>query len=240
MEDESFTRKKRPLYMDDGNDVSCHHSLRSQQGGSDVTQQGVTDAGISSPLAKRALLMNDDDENDENNHVSQRNSGIPLQEASHHHHQLPNSSLSSTIATVTQPAQQQQQHSQQRLPHTYKVRSLTALYRDNRRTNDEIHSSIVLGPVLTCILDTPPMQRLRGLKQLGPAEYVYINVNHNRFEHSLGVAALAETLCRKIRVQQPSLQCTEKDVLCVQLAGTLRNFHANALPGPIFESFPLT
>jgi hypothetical protein len=92
-----------------------------------------------------------------------------------------------------------------------------------RRTNDEIHSSIQLGPVLTCILDTPPMQRLRGLKQLGTAEYVYVNVNHNRFEHSLGVAALAETLCQKIRCNQPSLHCTAKDVLCVQLAGLLHD-----------------
>ena len=108
-------------------------------------------------------------------------------------------------------------------PHQpYQVRSLTALYRDSRRTNDEIHSSISFGPVMTCLIDTPPMQRLRGLKQLGCAEFVYMNCNHNRFEHSLGVAHLAESLCRRIRIQQPSLQCTEKDVLCVQIAGRFR------------------
>ena len=105
------------------------------------------------------------------------------------------------------------------LPQKFKLREITSCYCDKRRTNDEIHSSVHLGPVLTCILDTPPMQRLRGLKQLGTAEYVYVNVSHSRFEHSLGVAVLAETLCQKIRTSQPSLKCTAKDVLCVQLAG---------------------
>lgn len=105
----------------------------------------------------------------------------------------------------------------------YKLHWLSNKYVDQRRTNDEIHSSIRLSPILTAILDTPPMQRLRGLKQLGAAEYVYVNVNHNRFEHSLGVSYLAEKLCRRIRRNQPSLQCTEKDVLCVQLAGLMHD-----------------
>lgn len=92
-----------------------------------------------------------------------------------------------------------------------------------RQTNDEIHSSIDLCPVTTAILDTPPMQRLRGLKQLGTAELVYNNTNHNRFEHSLGVAHLAAKMCRQIRDRQPGLQCTEKDILCVKLAGLLHD-----------------
>lgn len=104
-------------------------------------------------------------------------------------------------------------------PRRFMLREITSCYCDKRRTNDEIHSSVQLGPVLTAILDTPPMQRLRGLSQLGTAEFVFVNANHNRFEHSLGVALLAETLCQKIRKNQPSLRCTAKDVLCVQLAG---------------------
>jgi HD superfamily phosphohydrolase len=91
-------------------------------------------------------------------------------------------------------------------------------------TNDEIYSSVnFTDPVMKAILDTPPMQRLRGLKQLGTAEYVYMNANHNRFEHSVGVAHLADRLARKIAEGQPQLGCTEMDILCVKLAGLLHD-----------------
>jgi deoxynucleoside triphosphate triphosphohydrolase SAMHD1 len=82
---------------------------------------------------------------------------------------------------------------------------------------------LTLYRVLTALLDTPQMQRLRDIKQLGTAEHVYMNVNHNRFEHSLGVSYLAERMCQRIRTNQPSLLCTAKDVLCVQLAGLLHD-----------------
>jgi site-specific DNA-cytosine methylase len=47
------------------------------------------------------------------------------------------------------------------------------------------------------------MQRLRGLKQLGVSEMTYVPTTHCRFEHSLGVAALAENLLREIKKKQP-------------------------------------
>jgi deoxynucleoside triphosphate triphosphohydrolase SAMHD1 len=98
-------------------------------------------------------------------------------------------------------------------------------YVDLRRTNDEIHSSIPLNPVVTLFLDTPPMQRLRGLKQLGTADFVYCNCNHSRFEHSIGVMHLAGKLCARLLRQQPSLSSatSSKDILCVQLAGLLHD-----------------
>jgi HD superfamily phosphohydrolase len=119
-------------------------------------------------------------------------------------------------------------------PTAFQLRSLQA--HEFRRTNDEIHSTITLDPVTCVLMDTPPFQRLRGLKQLGTAEYVYMNVNHNRFEHSLGVAALGERLCRKLQQGQPTLNCSGKDVLCVKLAGL---FH-DVGHGPyshVFEEF---
>ena len=217
-----MSNKKRQL-QEEGNRSSSVHSHH----GKELTYLG---AAIASPLAKRVLNMNDDDDDDHHHHhvkkhrSSDKHGGIKHDEESDHRILLTKTKATSSPSSSTMTVTKQQPRRQ----HNYQVRSLTALYRDNRRTNDEIHSSISLGPVVTCILDTPPMQRLRGLKQLGCAEYVYINVNHNRFEHSLGVATLAETLCRKIRIQQPSLQCTEKDVLCVQLAGTCE-MHRNSV-----------
>lgn len=63
------------------------------------------------------------------------------------------------------------------------------------------------------------MQRLRGLKQLGVTDMAYMTTTHCRFEHSLGVAHLAETILRNIQRNQPNLDITEKDILCVKVAG---------------------
>jgi HD superfamily phosphohydrolase len=100
------------------------------------------------------------------------------------------------------------------------VRSLSP---GNERTNDEIHSDIHFGPVAKCLIDTPHFQRLRGLKQLGTSEFTYINANHNRFEHSLGVMHLARLLVTNLREKQPRLGIRDKDVLCVTLAGLLHD-----------------
>lgn len=80
------------------------------------------------------------------------------------------------------------------------------------------------------------MQRLRDIKQLGTAEHVYMNVNHNRFEHSMGVAHLAERMCRRIKEHQPGLRCTHKDVLCVQLAGLMHDIGHGPF-SHVFETF---
>lgn len=103
----------------------------------------------------------------------------------------------------------------------HRLRQLTA--EETRRTNDEIHSTIELCPVTVALMDTPQFQRLRGIRQLGTSELVFMNCNHARFEHSVGVSSLAEHVCRIIKKKQPQLACTEKDVLCVKLAGLLHD-----------------
>ena len=91
------------------------------------------------------------------------------------------------------------------------------------RTNDDVHTTIKLCPATKTIIDTPQMQRLRGLKQLGTAELVYTTATHTRFEHSLGVGHLAEKKVKGIAERQPRLGITEKDVLCVKIAGLLHD-----------------
>jgi len=121
-------------------------------------------------------------------------------------------------------------------PAPFKLTKLTSEFSDIRRTNDEIHSSIELATVLKTIVDTPQFQRLRGLKQLGTAEFVYCNATQNRLEHSLGVAHLARFLCERIRSRQPGLRCTAKDVLCIQLAGLLHDMGHGPF-SHVFEGF---
>ncbi|KAM6163841.1 deoxynucleoside triphosphate triphosphohydrolase SAMHD1 [Rhynchocyon petersi] len=85
--------------------------------------------------------------------------------------------------------------------------------------NDPIHGHIELHPLLIRIIDTPQFQRLRYIKQLGGGYYVFPGASHNRFEHSLGVGYLAGCLVRALHEKQPELQITERDMLCVQIAG---------------------
>lgn len=96
-------------------------------------------------------------------------------------------------------------------------------YSDKTQTNDEIHQSIELCPVTKAFVDTKVFQRLRHIHQLRTSQYVYMCGDHNRFQHSLGVAHLAEKMCRNIKSEQPALGATEKDVLCVKLAGLLHD-----------------
>ncbi|XP_034352058.1 deoxynucleoside triphosphate triphosphohydrolase SAMHD1 isoform X2 [Arvicanthis niloticus] len=85
--------------------------------------------------------------------------------------------------------------------------------------NDPIHGHIEFHPLLIRIIDTPQFQRLRYIKQLGGGYYVFPGASHNRFEHSLGVGYLAGCLVRALAEKQPELQISERDMLCVQIAG---------------------
>ena len=56
---------------------------------------------------------------------------------------------------------------------------------------DSVHDHIGIDGVARALLDTPELQRLRHIKQLGTVSLVYPSANHTRFEHSLGVYHLA-------------------------------------------------
>jgi len=85
--------------------------------------------------------------------------------------------------------------------------------------NDPIHTAIMMDKLSQQIIDTPEYQRLASLKQLGTCSYVFRGATHSRFEHSLGVAHLAERVVRKLQDNQPELKITEVDILCVKIAG---------------------
>ncbi|XP_060772802.1 deoxynucleoside triphosphate triphosphohydrolase SAMHD1-like isoform X2 [Neoarius graeffei] len=106
-----------------------------------------------------------------------------------------------------QASDNRQKGTSSKLPTEYKV------------FNDPIHGHIELHPLLVKIIDTPQFQRLRYIKQLGGAYFVFPGASHNRFEHSIGVAHLAGCLLKSLRDKQPELNITEKDILCVQIAG---------------------
>jgi len=85
--------------------------------------------------------------------------------------------------------------------------------------NDHVHANIKLEGLCLRIIDTPEFQRLHGLKQNGTTDFVFRGATHTRFEHSLGVAHLAERFVKTLQRNQSNLGITDNDVLCVKIAG---------------------
>ena len=65
---------------------------------------------------------------------------------------------------------------------------------------DSVHDHIAISGVALDLLDTPAMQRLRRIAQLGTVSLVYPSANHTRFEHSLGVYHLASEALEHLNV----------------------------------------
>lgn len=71
------------------------------------------------------------------------------------------------------------------------------------RVNDPIYGIISVNPIEDLVINSPLFLRLRDIKQLGMAYYIYPTATHNRFSHSLGVLYLVDkiftTLQKKYR-----------------------------------------
>lgn len=63
---------------------------------------------------------------------------------------------------------------------------------------DPVHDYIELDELALALIDSPEIQRLRRIKQLGFSNLVYPGANHTRFEHSLGVYHLARFLVKQV------------------------------------------
>lgn len=63
---------------------------------------------------------------------------------------------------------------------------------------DPLWGYIDLSERETTVVDSPLFQRLRDVKQLSFADYVYPSATHNRFGHSLGAMHVADILSRQI------------------------------------------
>lgn len=86
--------------------------------------------------------------------------------------------------------------------------------------NDPIHGTFRLDAGCKLIFDTRQFQRLRRLKQLGMTYYVFPGASHNRFEHSLGVAHLAQKFATQLwSFQGSELDVDRSDIHVVELAG---------------------
>lgn len=88
---------------------------------------------------------------------------------------------------------------------------------------DPVHREYELGPEIIDIINTTQFQRLRRLRQLATAHWVWLGATHTRFEHSISVAYLAGLLAKGLQRKQPELEITDRQILLVQLAGLLHD-----------------
>lgn len=65
---------------------------------------------------------------------------------------------------------------------------------------DPVHGDMEFPSELVELMDTREFQRLRGVRQLGTANFVYPGAVHTRFDHSLGTSWLAARLLEKLEV----------------------------------------
>lgn len=70
---------------------------------------------------------------------------------------------------------------------------------------DPVHNYIhVRHRVILQLINSPEMQRLRRIKQLGVANTVFQGAEHTRFTHSLGVYEIAQQICDNFQQNYPT------------------------------------
>ncbi|CBZ36997.1 hypothetical protein, conserved [Leishmania donovani] len=115
---------------------------------------------------------------------------------------------------------------------------------------DTLYGQLEFPPVIRILTDSPVVQRLRDLKQLGNSFYVYPGATHSRFEHSLGVCYLGMELYRSIvdghreehrdfgvpEIANLTREAAQKDMHCIGIAGLCHDLGHGPL-SHLFESF---
>ena len=71
--------------------------------------------------------------------------------------------------------------------------------------HDPVWRTVRLEPCEVIIVDSPLLQRLRRIRQLGLAGYVFPGANYSRFEHSVGVLHQTQRIIESIRRNARSL-----------------------------------
>ncbi|MHC1605706.1 MAG: HD domain-containing protein [Candidatus Methanofastidiosia archaeon] len=82
--------------------------------------------------------------------------------------------------------------------------------------HDVVHGSIKLDGVVLNLAQTPELNRLHNIKQLGLVYLVFPGAHHTRFEHSLGVSFIAKRIAEELKI-------SEEEKRLVEVAGLLHD-----------------
>ena len=87
---------------------------------------------------------------------------------------------------------------------------------------DPLWNNIRLDPEALAVVDTPAVQRLRYIRQLGHAFLVYPGATHSRFEHALGAYHLARRVLSQLE-EAGDARLDAADRACLKLAALLHD-----------------
>ncbi|MFQ6080085.1 MAG: HD domain-containing protein [Candidatus Bathyarchaeia archaeon] len=85
---------------------------------------------------------------------------------------------------------------------------------------DPVYGYVYITEAEKEVIDSFPFQRLRRVKQLAGAEFVYPGANHTRFEHSIGVMYLAGLLAENPNLTQ---HLSEDNAQMIRIAALLHD-----------------
>lgn len=94
------------------------------------------------------------------------------------------------------------------------------LLRKAGEIRDSVHKYVDFTEVEGKLIDTPPVQRLRRIKQLAGANLTYASGEHTRFPHSLGVMHLSGRMAEKLHLDG---FLEKDDIQKVRIAGLLHD-----------------
>lgn len=79
------------------------------------------------------------------------------------------------------------------------------LLEPGKRITDAVHGTIYLNKLEVALVNSPAMQRLRRVRQLGTTHLVYPSATHTRFSHALGALHVAQQLmnCLVAHLEEP-------------------------------------
>lgn len=89
----------------------------------------------------------------------------------------------------------------------------SVIINKTRTVKDCLYGQVKIPPLCEAAMHTPEFQRLRFVRQLGVAHYVYPSAVHTRFEHSIGVMHLAGKMCKVLHVPQDKRRLIELGAL---------------------------
>ena len=95
--------------------------------------------------------------------------------------------------------------------------------REPKLIRDAVHGYQLLARHEVPVVDSPLLQRLRGVHQTALAHLVYPTATHTRFDHSLGVARMVQGMIEAMRSRADSATIPDESLHRVRLAALLHD-----------------